>query len=319
MEKHLLKKLSQTTDEERAILAGASPAASLYFDNKSLIKSEKVLTGRTAEIGIKTHARYAAFPEHSHNYVEMMIVLSGSVTHHIGKKTICLGAGDILLMNKHVRHSIERAERGDLGVNIIMTDAFVNSLSPELSDTVFEGFIKDNAKGDGSGAFLHFSTGEKKPAENLIENIIFELTEQKANTAILSRTLALLFSYLSQKGDMLSFAGVPISAEEGRKSAIITYIKSNYRKASLTELSANLFLSTPYLSKLTVAYFGKSFKAMLREERLARADKLITETDMSVGEIIRSVGYENVSYFHREYKAHFKKTPLERRKASKSA
>ena len=41
-----------------------------------------------------------------------------------------------------------------------------------------------------------------------------------------------------------------------------------------------------------------------------RARELIFDTDMPIGEIIRAVGYENESYFHREFKSRFGETPL---------
>ncbi len=313
MEKLLLKRLSETTDEEKRILAGLPFEPKLYFSDKALIKSEKMLGAKGAEIGIKAHPRYASFPEHGHDFVEMMIVLSGSITHRLDALSVTLRKGDILLMNKHVRHSIDRAEKPDLGVNIIMTDGFALSLSGELENTVFADFLKDNTKSDGTGAFLQFRTEGNKPAENLIENIIFELNETKTNTALLSRTLALLFSYLASKEDMLVEASTPEDVTARRKAEIAAYIKSNYRSARLDELGGLLFLSPPYLSKLISEYFGKSFKELLLEERLKRADTLITETGMPISEVIRSVGYENVSYFHKEYKARFGETPLSRR------
>ena len=224
MEKLLLKRLSETTDEEKRILAGLPFEPKLYFSDKALIKSEKMLGAKGAEIGIKAHPRYAAFPEHGHDFVEMMIVLSGSITHRLDALSVTLRKGDILLMNKHVRHSIDRAEKPDLGVNIIMTDGFALSLSGELENTVFADFLKDNTKSDGTGAFLQFRTEGNKPAENLIENIIFELNETKTNTALLSRTLALLFSYLASKEDMLVEASTPEDVTARRKAEIAAYI-----------------------------------------------------------------------------------------------
>lgn len=313
-EEYLLSKLAQTTDEERRILAGEPFEPSLYFEDRALIKSEKMLGTKRAEIGIKFHPRYAEFPEHGHNFVEMMIALSGNITHRIAARPITLERGDILLMNKHVRHSVDRAGESDLGVNIIMTDSFVNSLSPELGNTVFEDFLKENARPLGSGMILHFSTRGKKQAENLIENIILELSEPTPSTAILSRTLALLFSYLAVNRGMLTEASAPETQRSRRKAEIMSYIKTNYGNARLDELGKLLFLSVPYLSALITDYFGKSFKELLLEERLRRADELIRKTDIPVSEVIRNVGYENYSYFHKEYKARFGQTPLERRK-----
>ena len=102
-----------------------------------------------------------------------------------------------------------------------------------------------------------------------------------------------------------------------RKSAILGYIRSNYRTATLKELSELIFLSAPYLSKIISEYFGKSFKELLFEERMARATEMIKKTGLPIGDIINSVGYENESYFHREFKRRTGKTPLSLRKEVK--
>ena len=317
MEISKIKEFWDAGEEEKRILEGLPQDPSIYFSDEALIKSEKMLGEAKYEVGIKTHPRYAAFPEHGHNFVEMMIAVSGEITHKIADKTVTLRTGDVLLMNKHVRHSIDRAEEGDLGVNIIITDSFFNSLAPEVPGAVFSGFLKDNADKNGKGAYLCFAAKKSRQAENLIENIILELTEKGHDAAILGRTLALLFCYLGQREDLLTEVNVASGTEDARREKILAYVKENYRTATLFELSRLLFLSEPYLSALISSYFGKSFSELLLLERLSRADILIRETAIPILEVIRSVGYENASYFHRQYKKHFGDTPLSRRRDCK--
>ena len=163
--------------------------------------------------------------------------------------------------------------------------------------------------------YLHFSAGGKKQIENLVENILFELTDEEANGDIIARTLALLLSYLSSESEaMLVGANVPETVESKRKKAITAYVNDNYRTASLGELAGKLYLTEPYLSRLICELFGKSFKALLIDERMRRASTLIRESSLPVSEIISGVGYENASYFHREFKKRYGKTPLALRK-----
>ena len=312
-----LKDIWDAGGEESRILSGLPFDPSIYFEDKTLIKSEKLLGHGRYEIGIKTHPRYAAFPEHGHNFVEMMMVASGTITHRIGERRLTLSEGDVLLMSKHVRHSIERAGENDLGINVIMTDSFFSSLSTELSEAVFSGFLKENASSDGSGAYLHFSTRGDRQAENLIENIALELKDPKKNSVILSRTLALLLSTLGLRTNLLCEASAPEDTDKARRAFIAAYVKNNYRTAELSELGGQLFLSVPYLSMLVRSYFGCTFGKLVLKERLFRADRLITTTKMPILEVIRSVGYENASYFHREYKKAFGTTPLARRNSCK--
>ena len=320
MEDFLIKKLSAVTDEERHILAGKNLNKNIYTGPGDFVINSDKITGGVRDITVRTHTRYTNFPLHKHNYLEIMIVLSGVITHRIDGEAITLGEGDILILNKHVAHSIDKVDTPDIGVNVILSDNFVESLSRELSETVFSELVKQNSTRDGSGIYLCFSTKGNKQIENIVENLLFELIEYSADASILKNTTALLFDYLSRKSSKLLKIASRLPDKDGRRrSEIIGYIRSSYRTASLGELSEMMYLSVPYLSKTVKEIFGKSFKELLVEERMRRAAELIAKTDIPIGDIINSIGYENESYFHREFKKKWGKTPLALRKEEKKS
>lgn len=310
MEDFLIQKLSVVTDEEKRILSGRELDKKLYSgDSDFVVHTDKLMRGR--DIAVRTHTRYTDFPLHKHNYLEIMIVLSGSITHSIHGEEITLTEGDVIVLNKHTSHSIKRADTLDIGVNVIISDSFVESLLKELSETVFSELAEQNSRPDGKSVYLCFSTGGNKQISNIVENLLFELIEYSADTQILRNTTSLLFNYLSRKsGKLLKLASTLPDREDRRRSDIMGYIRSNYRSATLTELSEVMFLTAPYLSKTVTALFGKSFKELLLEERIKRAGEMIKNTDLPIGDIINSVGYENESYFHREFKKKMGVTPL---------
>ena len=314
---NLIKKLSQTSDEERKILSGEEIDKRIYTLGEDFIINESRLDSAHRGISVRTHTRYVDFPVHSHNYVEMMIVLSGEIKHSIGGEDIVLHEGEILFLNKHISHSIKRAGEFDIGVNVIMSDSFIESVRADLEGTVFSPLLKENGKSDGEGMYLHFGSGEKK-IKNLIENLLIELTDEDEEQFLMSRSVALLLYYLSAYSENLMIGGSIDSGKDARRiMEIQAYIKNNYRTGSLFELSSKMYLSSPYLSKLIKQHFGKSFKQMQIDERISRALELIETTNMPIGDIIRNVGYENESYFHREFNKRTGKTPLKIRKNKK--
>lgn len=316
MEKHLIELLAAESPEERRILSGAAIDRKIYSAGEDFVVSEARLHGGRSAISVRTHTRFAPFPKHRHSYVEMMIVLDGRITHRIGDERIELGEGEILIMNKHISHSVEEAGSEDLGVNIIMSDGFVSTLTPELSGTVFAPLIKENGKAEGEAMYLHLSCKGRKKYENLIENLLFELTCDSPNTAIMARTVSLLLCCLSSDGGTHLGGSTREDKESRRAMEILSYIKDNYRTATLCELCERLYLTVPYLSKLIKERFGKSFKELVVEARLDKARALFLDTDMPIGEIIRSVGYENESYFHRIFRERYGVTPLAMRKTN---
>ena len=320
MEQYLLDILSKESEEEAGILGGELLNRKMYSGSDDFVVNESRLFGHGQSISARTHTRYVDFPTHKHNYVEMMIVLSGSITHEIDGEALTLSEGEVLVMNKHVAHSVHRSGKDDIGVNIIMSDRFIDGLAADLSGTVFSTLIKENAKSGGAPIYLAFLTAGRKYISNAIENLLFALTEKSEDVGIMTGTVSLLLKYLSlENAELLRVGNVSAGKDESRRIEILSYIKSSYRTASLGELSERLYLTVPYLSKITKELFGKSFKELVVDERMARARTAFLNTELSVGDVIRSVGYENESYFHREYKRLVGKTPLETRKnANKS-
>ncbi|HEY8389884.1 MAG TPA: AraC family transcriptional regulator [Clostridia bacterium] len=314
MEQYLIKKLSEITEEEKLLLQGnQSINQRPHILNNSFLISDQQLLKNNQTIAISTHRRFADFPLHTHNYVEMMIVCLGEITHEIEGKTVNLKKGDLLVMNRHISHSIKKAEKNDVGVNFIISNQFLSGLLEDVSDNlIIKHFIEENIREKGLGQFLVFKTAGLKPIENLIENLIYMLINNEINTNIMQKTVALLFNQLSIYPQTL--VNSPLSKTENQKQTIIRYIKSNYRNASLNELASKMYLTMPYLSRLIKELFKKSFLDLLQDYRFELAKKFLQDTDLSVGQIINKVGYENYSYFHKQFKNRFGLSPHQWRK-----
>ena len=311
MDRALTKLLSEKIPEElRLIEEGGDNSNAPEF----IISSERLLRGN--DIIIRTHPRIFAFPKHRHGFVEVMLVLSGSITHVIGDEAIALNEGDIIFMNKHVSHAIDETSSEDLGINLIMSDDFFRALSPELENTVFSEFLRQNARERGEAAYLVFGSGGERTVENLIENLLLELISDSPDRHTASRTVSLLLLLLSRRSErLLRHASHVGDKNEERRIEILSYIKSHYRDGTLLELSEIMGLSSPYLSKLTVKILGESFVQALYRERMEQAKKLLLSTDMPISAVVHTVGYENDSYFYKCFREYTDMTPLEFRRA----
>ena len=106
----IITTLSRITEEERAILSGRrSIDRSLYMDgSRDVISGEKLLD-RDKLIDVRPHTRFIAFPEHSHDYVEMVYMCQGSTMHTVDGNRILLREGELLLLGQNARQSIEAA------------------------------------------------------------------------------------------------------------------------------------------------------------------------------------------------------------------
>ena len=59
---------------------------------------------------------------------------------------------------------------------------------------------------------------------------------------------------------------------------------------------------------------GKSPVEIIRQLRLTKADRLLSETSMNISEIAYSVGFSSPSYFSKCYRDYFGKIPTDRQK-----
>ena len=84
MQQELLVQLQKITEEEQAILDGhLDIRKELYTSKKDFIIDSQKLLEKGRLIEIRPHTRFAHFPKHRHNYVEMVYMCSGSTTHII--------------------------------------------------------------------------------------------------------------------------------------------------------------------------------------------------------------------------------------------
>ena len=309
MNEALLNKLSAVTEEEKKILAGqAQIDRGLYMDGtRDVISGDKLLpSGRI--IAIRPHTRFIDFPEHCHDYVEMVYMCSGSTRHIVNGTELMLREGELLMLDQHVRHSIAQAGERDVAVNFIVRPAFFSGTLSYLGEeeTPLRRFVVSCLTGGSEAGYLLFRVADVLPIQNLIENLVYTLTEAVPNRrGILQATMGLLFAQLLNHTDALQ-------CESDRQNAVLSalrYIEEHYADGSLSEVADHLHYELPYLSRLIRKSTGKNYTELLQEKRLSQAAWLLRNTERKVDEISLSVGYENISYFHRLFAGRFGCSP----------
>ncbi len=82
----------------------------------------------------------------------------------------------------------------------------------------------------------------------------------------------------------------------------VNYIKTHYNQnISVSKLTKLLGVSQPYLYRIFNEAFGKSPKAFICEYRINRAEKLLTETDMTISEVASAIGYSDSFSFSKAF------------------
>ena len=305
----LLAKLSSVTEEERKILRGERQIdRSLYMDgSRDVISGDKLLEPGQI-ITIRPHTRFIAFPEHSHDYVEMVYRCRGQTVHRVNGAGLILREGELLMLGQNARQAIEPAKEGDVAVNFIVRPAFFSGTLSFLGEeeTPLRRFVVSCLTGENEAGYLLFHVADVLPIQNLIENLLYTLTEEIPNRrGILQSTMGLLFAQLLNHTDALQFE----DREQNAVLSVLRLIEEHYADGSLSALAEELHYELPSLSRLILKKTGRNYTGLLQEKRMSQAAWLLRNTDKKVDEISFSVGYENVSYFHRLFTARFGMSP----------
>jgi AraC-like DNA-binding protein len=137
------------------------------------------------------------------------------------------------------------------------------------------------------------------------------------------RLLGYLYLFLSQ---LIEQRGMdrPSDRTDTRKEVYVqkavAYIGMNYsRKMSISELSRHIGLDRSYLGSLFKEYLGVSPQDYLIHFRMNKACELIKSDNLTIGDISRSVGYDDQLLFSKLFKKHLGVPPREYRKNSGSS
>jgi len=305
----ILEYLSKITDEEREILDGKNINRNRYMaDGKSVISAKKLLKSGKL-ITIRPHTRFVHFPEHRHDYIEMVYMCKGQTTHIINGQTVQLSEGEVLILNQHAVQEIMPAGEGDIAVNFIILPQFFDKALEMLDEeeTPLRRFIIDCIAGrEDEGGYLHFKTSSILTIHNLIENLVYTIVYDTPNKRKTNEiTMGLLLLQFINNADRLGFG----DKEQSVIARVLKYIEENYREGSLSDIAELLHYDLYWLSREIKRKTGKTYTELLQEKRLLQAAYLLANTDIKVIDIAERVGYNNISYFHKIFASRFGMSP----------
>jgi len=309
--REILKKLSPITDEEQAILDGRRDIdRDLYISSGggNVIEAEKLLE-KGKLITIRPHTRFVHFPQHTHNYVEVVYMCQGRTVHYVNGTRIELKEGELLFLGQGATQEIEPAAESDIAVNFIILPPFFDRTIEMISEreAPLRRFLVECLNGAaGSPGYLYFKVSDVLPVQNLVENLLWTMFSDVPNKRSVNQmTMGLLFTHLVNQSERLSYE----SKEEESILQVFRYIEDHYRDGSLAELAERMHYDFYWLSRQIKRRTGKTYTELVREKRLSQAAYLLQNTSLHVDRIGEMVGYSNMSFFHDIFQKEFGMTP----------
>lgn len=320
MHQELIRELSVITDEERRILEGRKEIdQQIYTEKKDMVIDSKKLLQKGKLIQVRPHTRFVHFPEHTHNYIEVIYMCQGSTTHILNGSEVVLEQGDLLFLNQNAVQEIMPAGEKDIAVNFIVL--------PEFLDTAFsmmgneENQLRDFLMGalcglDGETSWLYFHVADVLPVQNLVENMVWTIFYDSSNKRSCTQiTMGLLLLQLLDYMDKVEAGGRKFDTEI--TASVLSYINDHYKNGTLSELASQMGYDVYWLSREIRRRTGKTYKELLQEKRMQQAVYLLTSSQIPVTDIIESIGYDNTGYFYRKFRERYGMSPKEYRQEQK--
>lgn len=249
---------------------------------------------------------------HTHDYLEILCILSGRGGYHINEEYISVEAGDILIFNPGVYHEAIVSDKEN-----IMTEFFIG-----ITDFQFKGMEKNHLQLKNCNYLFHPDLKLRTRIMKLCNEIAIENHDcQRGRYFMLKAYATQLLLYVireqlepicPQKGYTFESTSKTYIVEQ-----IINYMDQHYsEKISLDQIAKNMYLSPFYISKIFKSEVGEAPINYLINVRMEKAKEILEKySDISIQKVAAEVGYEDAYHFSKLFKKHYGVSPSKYMKA----
>lgn len=255
------------------------------------------------------------FPEHTHSYTELIVILSGCGWQRSGSSRHELRRGTVITVPPPLAHQME---------DMVDLELFV--LKFDLNRLLYFQYDLKNNPGFRS-LFIQcpptMQTGNDVPVLQLEESQLIhvislmevmeqEFRQRKAGYQVIIRThLLALTAYLSR---CLLPDHTPASQRLEKIIPTVVYMEENlHRTIRIQELAKLVYLSPRQYDRIFKEVYGVSPSTYLSQLRLNRACQLMADRHCSLGEIWERCGFTDNPFFYKQFKKYFGITPKQYR------
>jgi AraC-like DNA-binding protein len=270
-----------------------------------------------SDIALVKHRRYLPPLLHSHAFIEIIYVLSGHCSHMIEDTAFAMTTGDICIVTPDVKHSVFVDSDDSIILNLLVRrstfdTAFFGLFSDK--DVIADFFIR-LLYGNQSNPYIIFRTGNNEKIHNLMMDMLLEFEENKEYSSRFMNTYLVLLclNILRDHEKEAMVLNPDASIQDETIVLILRYIHNNYNVVTLSGLAKMFNYSEAYFSRLIKEYTGSTFSDIIRNIRIRRAAELLLNPNISIEEIVETVGYSDTSHFYRSFKKYYGMTPIDYR------
>ena len=245
---------------------------------------------------------------HWHEEAELTLVTKGSCIYQIDLIDYEVNEGDLLFIPPLLLHSIRHNRTADFCSETYVFH--VNFLGGNTTDICSTRYLTPIINHELSVPYHIPSAHSVYPSlRECFTKITSLYTEQPfgyeiALKSFLLQALFLLLQYSNPES-------ATVSASSDKLKNVLDYIDLHYAEAlSISELAKLCYFSEYHFMRFFKKHMNMTCIQYINNVRLEKAVELFEHGETSILEVSLSVGFHNLSYFHRAFKAKYHMTPL---------
>ncbi|MEA4888658.1 MAG: AraC family transcriptional regulator [Clostridiaceae bacterium] len=245
--------------------------------------------------------------EHSHNYFQLFIVLSGCGAVVIDDDRQLIIKDRIYLIKPMQQHAINCDQESEEPLRLL--DVKFSVADPALCDDLIKvvcPFSTDHLHWY-TGCFdriIGESTLKEKYYYNMINNLLYMMLIRLIREAVYGKSDR-------EPEDKLETEPLIKQRKGINFEQLMNFIHFNYSNIiGLDDLATLSKVSKTILIDTFKSVYGTTPICYINQLRLQKAKELLVNTDTSIGEIARLIGFQSIYYFSRTFKAKENCTPM---------
>lgn len=250
---------------------------------------------------------------HTHEYLELLYVVKGTIKQIINGKEITFMEGEFGLIDTHCEHQ-EKLEGDSLALFFIIPDRLFHTvLNDKSEDNLLNEFL--------SSALLSQATsrqnlrlipkeGKKHQVEPLMETFLQELEQHLPGASYV--TFGLVYRLLNVLYTDYEFSLTREQFKEKTRiigDTIIRYVDQHYADITIAELMDEFHYNADYFNRLFKNRFQMTYSEYVQQVRLQNAEMALTKTTLPIRVIAEQCGYSNKTHFYKLFKQRYGCTP----------
>lgn len=252
---------------------------------------------------------YPVVTTHWHDEAELTMITSGDCVYQINLIEYKAKEGDILFIPPLLLHSISLDTSDEFySETYVFHMNFLGGNSTDICSTRYLAPIMNQE------ISLPYLITQTHPAYTSIRKIFNQITSLY-DEAVIGYELALKSLFLQVIFLLLQYSQKDISpdskASSDKLKCVLDHIELHYPETiSVSELARLCYFSDYHFMRFFKKHMNMTCMEYINNLRLEKSVELFKQGNYSILDVSMSVGFHNLSYFHRAFKQKYNMTPL---------